>query len=104
MWQQAFSSTQTDLQNIQGHHHHHHGGGGGGSQNSAISQDFTELGQALQSGDLSSAQSIFSSLQNDLQQYKNNSGSLTHNNTVNATATSTAAASLAATSSLNVLG
>jgi hypothetical protein len=106
--QQAFTTTQTDLQNVgQGHHHHHHGGGGSSSssQDSAISQDFTQLGQALQSGDLSSAQSLFSSLQNDLQQYRNNSGSLTSGSTsATNTQTATAAATLAATSSLSVLG
>ena len=51
------------------HHHHHHGGGGGGQQNSQIAQAFQSLGQALQSGDLSGAQSAFATLQQDLQQF-----------------------------------
>ena len=99
--QQAFSTTQNDLQSAgQAHHHHHHHGGGGG-QNSAISQDFTQLGQALQSGDLSSAQSAFSTLQNDLQQYKNNSGSFAQNGSDALSASATAAATSAATSTIN---
>ncbi|HXZ14216.1 MAG TPA: hypothetical protein VEG64_17650, partial [Candidatus Sulfotelmatobacter sp.] len=51
------------------HHHHHHGGGGGGQQNSQIAQAFQSLGQALQSGDLSGAQSAFATIQQDLQQF-----------------------------------
>jgi hypothetical protein len=98
--QQAFSTTQNDLQSAgQAHHHHHHGGGGG--HNSAISQDFTQLSQALQSGDLTSAQSAFSTLQNDLQQYKNNSGSFAQNGTSALSASATAAATSAATSAIN---
>jgi soluble cytochrome b562 len=67
--QQDYSTIQQDFQNqaaqMHGHHHHH---GGGGSAASAISQLFDQLGQALQSGDLSTAQSVFSSLQQELQQ------------------------------------
>ena len=59
--QQDYSTIQQDFQNqaaqMQGHHHHH---GGSGSGASAISQLFDQLGQALQSGDLSTAQSVFS--------------------------------------------
>jgi len=36
------------------------------SQLSTIDQDFSSLGQALQSGSLSAAQSAYSTLQNDL--------------------------------------
>jgi outer membrane protein assembly factor BamD (BamD/ComL family) len=54
---------QTEIQAAQGHHHHH---GGGGS--SEISQLFAQLGSALQSGDLSSAQQAFSSLTQQFQQ------------------------------------
>jgi hypothetical protein len=45
------------------HPHHHHYGGGGGS--SAISQLMDQLGQSLQSRNLSSAQQAYSALQQD---------------------------------------
>lgn len=79
--QQAFSTTQNDLQSAgQAHrHHHHHGGGGQESGSSAIQQDFSQLGQDLQSGDLASAQKAFSTLQSDLQKYRDNSGSFMQN-------------------------
>lgn len=70
--QQAFSKVQTDVQNMSqmhGHHHHHGGGGASSAASSAISQDFTQLGQDLQSNNLSSAQQAYSTLQTDLQQY-----------------------------------
>lgn len=67
--QQDYGQLQQALQSqasqTQGHHHHHHGGGGG---NNAISQLFDQLGQALQSGNLSTAQQAFNTLQQDLQQ------------------------------------
>ena len=64
--QQDFSTIQQDFQNqsaqgqtesAQGHHHHHAGGG-----SSEISQLLNELGTALQSGDLSTAQQAYTSL------------------------------------------
>jgi len=60
--QKDYTTIQQDLQSqaSQTHHHHHHAGGSQGSQ---VSQLFTQLGQDLQSGNLSSAQSDFSSLQ-----------------------------------------
>jgi hypothetical protein len=64
--QQDFATIQQDFQN-QGsrmHHHHHHSEGG---QESEFSQLFDQLGQDLQSGNLSGAQSDFSSLQQLLQ-------------------------------------
>jgi hypothetical protein len=66
--QQAYSTIQQDFQSqtSQVHHHHHHSGG---SQQSQFAQLFEQLGQALQSGNLSSAQSVFSSLQ---QLFQNN--------------------------------
>ena len=66
--QQDYSTIQQDAQNqsSQVHHHHHHGGGG--SQENAISQMFQQLGQDLQSGQLSAAQQAYGSLQQDLQQ------------------------------------
>jgi outer membrane protein assembly factor BamD (BamD/ComL family) len=64
--QQDFASIQQDMQGnaVQsgGHRHHHQGGG------NAISSLFSQLGQALQSGDLSTAQQVFSTLQQDFQQ------------------------------------
>ena len=92
--QQAFSALQQDLQNgnlsgaqqdfaalqqglqqagTQHHHHHHHGGDSQGAR--AVQQDFDSLEQALQSGNLSSAQTAFASLQQDLQQLSPNSSS-----------------------------
>lgn len=70
--QQDFSTIQQDFKNqatqaqtgaSQGHHHHH--GSGGGS--SEISQLFDQLGTALQSGDLGTAQQAYSSLTQQLQ-------------------------------------
>jgi outer membrane protein assembly factor BamD (BamD/ComL family) len=70
--QQDYSTIQQDFQSqaSQMHHHHHHSSGGG--QESQVAQLFGQLGQDLQSGNLSSAQSDFTSLQQLLQ---NNTGS-----------------------------
>ena len=69
--QQDFATIQQDMQanavQAGGHRHHHRGGGEGGGQN-GISSLFSQLGQALQSGDLSTAQQVFSTLQQDFQQ------------------------------------
>ena len=58
--QQDFAQIQQAFQNqasqTKGHHHHHGGGGG------EMSQLFDQLRQALQSGDLSSAQTAYNSL------------------------------------------
>lgn len=66
--QQDFSTIQQDLQSqasqMHGHHHHH----GGGDQSNSISQLFQQLGQALQSGNVSSAQQIYSTMQQDFSQ------------------------------------
>ena len=63
------------------HHHHHHGGGESSqssSQQNPISTIFGQLGQDLQSGNLSAAQQAYSSLQQDFQQFApNNSSSST---------------------------
>lgn len=68
--QQDFSTLQQDIQNgaqsSQGAHHHHHHGGGGGSE---ITQLFSQLGQDLQSGNLSQAQQAYTSLQQDFEQF-----------------------------------
>ncbi|MGC2170656.1 MAG: hypothetical protein WA555_11240 [Candidatus Sulfotelmatobacter sp.] len=71
--QQDFSTIQQDFQNqasqsqtqsAQGHHHHH----GGSSGSSAIGQLLDQLGSALQSGDLSTAQQAYSALLQQFQQ------------------------------------
>jgi len=69
--QEDFAAIQQDMQSSPGqaggrHHHHHHGGGAGGEN--AISSLFSQLGQALQSRDLSTAQQVYSTLQLDFQQ------------------------------------
>jgi len=80
--QQDFSTIQQDFQNQaaqsqteapQGHHHHHHGGG----ESSEISQLLQQLGTALQSGNLSAAQSAFTTLQQQFQPAAQTSGSQT---------------------------
>lgn len=73
--QQDFQNRSSQGQSTQGHHHHHHGGGSSNSSSSsAISQLFNELGSALQSGNLSNAQQAYTSLQQDLLQFTQNSG------------------------------
>ncbi|MGC2446300.1 MAG: hypothetical protein WA477_01560 [Candidatus Sulfotelmatobacter sp.] len=66
--QQDYSKIQQDTQSpaTQGHAHHHHHGGGGSSD---ISELFSQLGQDLQSGSVSSAQQAYSTLQQDIQQF-----------------------------------
>ncbi|MGC1785730.1 MAG: hypothetical protein WA718_03245, partial [Terriglobales bacterium] len=72
---QDFSTIQQDFQNAQsqapaqggGHHHHH--AFSGQSSTSPLAQLFSQLGQALQTGNLSSAQQAYSTLQQDFQQF-----------------------------------
>lgn len=66
--QQDYSSLQQDFQNqaTQGHHRHHHSGQGG---NAKVSQLLGQLGQYLQSGNLTSAQQAYSTLAQDFQQF-----------------------------------
>lgn len=70
--EQVFQNQAAQASQARGHHHHH----GGGNGASAISQLFDQLGQALQSGDLSTAQQLFTTLQQDFQQFAQNSGQL----------------------------
>jgi len=76
--QQAYSSVEQDVQQAGGHHHHHHHhrhhqeSPQSSGQSSAISQDFSTLGQDLPLGDISAAQKAFATVQKDLQQYANN--------------------------------
>lgn len=72
--QQAYASIQQDMQTQGSHmrHHHHHGGGEATSNNqqqNPIAQLFSELGQDLQSGNVSAAQQAYSSMQQDFSQF-----------------------------------
>ncbi|MGB9244172.1 MAG: hypothetical protein WCC03_12530 [Candidatus Acidiferrales bacterium] len=79
--QQDFSTIQQDFQNAQsqaptqgGGHHHHHASSGQSSA-SPLAQLFSQLGQALQTGNLSSAQQAYSTLQQDFLQFAGSGGS-----------------------------
>jgi outer membrane protein assembly factor BamD (BamD/ComL family) len=69
--QQAYANIQQDFQSqgarTEGHHHHPHQQGDGGTGN--FSQLLSQLGQALRSGNLSQAQQVFASLQQDFEQW-----------------------------------
>jgi len=65
--QQDFQNQGTQSQNAQFHHHHHHHGGE--SQQNGVSQLFQQLGEDLQSGQLSAAQQAYGSLQQDMQMF-----------------------------------
>lgn len=75
--QQDFSTIQQDMQSAMaahGHHHHHHSETSESSQQeNPISQLFNQLGQDLQSGNLTAAQQDFTSLQQQFQQNAQNS-------------------------------
>lgn len=65
--QSDFATLQQDFQNGSGSGHwmhHHHGGGG----MAALSQDFQQLGQDLQSGNLSAAQQAYTTMQQEFPQ------------------------------------
>ena len=74
--QQAYASIQQDFQaqagrtEGHGHHHHHQFDGEAGNFGQLLSQ----LGQALQSGNLSQAQQLFATLQQDFGQGGQNQG------------------------------
>jgi hypothetical protein len=73
--QQDYSTIQSDMQNqtSQVHHPHHHHHSGNGQENS-VAQTFSQLGQTLQSGNLSAAQQAYSTLQQDFQQFAQSNG------------------------------
>lgn len=82
--QSDFATVQQDLQQQQGaslvpHRHHHHGGegpkGAQANQQSGIASLFSELGQDLKSGNLTSAQQTYATLQQDFQQFAASDGS-----------------------------
>ena len=79
--QQDFAKIQQDFQSqsTQAHPHHHHHGGGGESESSEITQSLDQLGQALQSGNISTAQQAYSSLEQEFQQFSQSNGSLLAN-------------------------
>jgi hypothetical protein len=71
--QQDYSKVQQDVQQMSsglaGHHHHHHSHATAqDSSQNPISQLFNQLGQDLQSNNISAAQSAYSSLQQEFQQ------------------------------------
>jgi len=76
--QQDFATIQQDMQSNAVHaggHRHHRGAKDSGEN--AISGLFSQLGQALQSGDLTTAQQVYSTLQQDFQQMgQSNTGSV----------------------------
>lgn len=79
--QADLAQLQKDMQSVgRGHHHHHHGGSSGtqnatsdqGSSNQGLfATDLNALGQALKSGDLTTAQTSFAQLQKDMQSATN---------------------------------
>jgi hypothetical protein len=88
--QQAYSTVKQDLQQPSSagahHFHHHHSGSSQNSQQqNPIDQLFAQLGQDLQSGNLSSAQTAYSSLQQDFLQLSG-SNPTTSTNSVNLSA------------------
>ena len=68
--QQDFQSQPTSSASTPTHAHHHHGGGSGSSE---MSQLLAQLGQDLQSGNLSTAQQTYSTLAQDFPQVAPNS-------------------------------
>ena len=73
--QQDFSTIQQDVQTqAGGHHHHGHGQNSSGTQQNPLAELFSELGQALQSGNLAAAQQAYTTLQQDFQAASSNGG------------------------------
>ncbi|MGA9966316.1 MAG: hypothetical protein WBQ10_14050 [Terriglobales bacterium] len=67
--QQDFSTIQQDVQSQGGGHHHHgHAESSSAAPQNPVAELFSELGQALQSGNLSAAQQAYTTLQQDFQQ------------------------------------
>ena len=64
--------TEASAKSHRHHHRHHHvessSNSSSSQQSSSQAQDFNQLANSLQSGNLSAAQSAFSTLQNDIQQ------------------------------------
>lgn len=72
--QQDFTKIQQDVQTHtqRVHAHHHHSGQGQATNN--IGQEFSQLGQALESADLASAQQAYTSLQQNFQMFAQGNG------------------------------
>jgi hypothetical protein len=66
---------QSQSQSPQVRHHHHHGGGGENSSQNTIAQEFSQLSQALQSGNLSAAQQAYTTLQQSFQAFTGSNAS-----------------------------
>jgi soluble cytochrome b562 len=81
--QQDFQNQATQNQTPSTHDHHHHHGGGASSD---IAELLDDLGQSLQSGNLSSAQSAFTTLQQALTQNTGQTSSQSVSSTVSLTA------------------
>lgn len=86
--QSDITAVQQDSQQVgqqqganQAHHHHHHSGGSSRSstQQDPISTLFGQLGQDLQSGNVSGAQQAYASLQQDFQNFVLNNSSTSSN-------------------------
>ncbi|MGA2420250.1 MAG: hypothetical protein ABSG69_09210 [Candidatus Acidiferrum sp.] len=79
---QDYSTIQQDFktQAAQGqteHHRHLRGSGSGGNsegQSNSVSQLFSQLGQALQAGNITAAQTAYTNLQADFQQFAQSNG------------------------------
>jgi hypothetical protein len=99
--QADFAAIQQDTQQqgsgqTHGHHHHHGGAEPAQQTNGTLQQDLTSLGNALQSGTLSSAQQAYSTLQADLQQEFSNLGASTGSTTTASSTTATGAVNVSA--------
>jgi outer membrane protein assembly factor BamD (BamD/ComL family) len=73
--QADYKAIQQDFQSqsLHGHfHHHHHTEGSQNGGSNPLSQLFQQLGQALQSGNLSAAQQAYGTLAQDLPQFGQN--------------------------------
>jgi hypothetical protein len=71
--QQAYKAIQQDVQQsatqgTHGHHHHHGSPGTDSNSTNSLAQTFGSLGQALQSGNLTAAQTAYTTIQQDLSQ------------------------------------
>jgi hypothetical protein len=102
--QQDFTAIQQDVKEQSGqvqHHHHHRlasdsqdsNSATSGQQSNPLAQAFGALGQALQSGSLSSAQQAYATLQQDLQQFLPNAAGAS-SGAISASATSLASGAL----------
>ncbi|MDR3755110.1 MAG: hypothetical protein P4K93_17150 [Terracidiphilus sp.] len=97
--QQDFQTIQKDLQNQAAHgsqsddategarHHHHHHGGSGSSESNQISKLMSQLGKDLQSGNLTSAQQDFTSLQSLFAKFSQSSSQQSSTSSESATST-----------------